>query len=124
MFRDQIDVLKEMLVAAAPDGPQTTDTDFLLALGEMFTLVVYAQLFLENAEIYDVEPELVDQVFDVLVRDFSRFATELHGKPGTTEDQAGYCLQMVRRPVDDAGRTAKVWDNHVYALRDAYEMRP
>ncbi len=124
VFTQQVDAFKAMLVAATPEGPQTTDTDFLLALGELFTLVVYAQLFLENAEIYDVEPELVDQVFDVFVRDFSRFATELHGKPSTTEDQAGFCLRMVRRPAEDAGRTAKVWDNHVHALRDAYEMRP
>ncbi len=124
VFTEQVDVLKAMLVAATPEGPQTTDTDFLLALGELFTLVVYAQLFLENAEIYDVEPELVDQVFDVFVRDFARFATELHGKPGTTKDQADYCLRMIRRPAEDAGRTAKVWDNHVLALRDAYEMRP
>ncbi len=124
VFTEQVDMLKAMLVAATPDGPQTIDTDFLLALGELFTLVVYAQLFLENAEIYDVEPELVDQVFDVFVRDFARFATELHGKPGTTKDQADYCLRMIRRPAEDAGRTAKVWDNHVLALRDAYEMRP
>ncbi len=124
VFCDQIDVLKQMLVAATPDGPQTTDTDFLLALGELFTLVVYAQLFLENAEIYDVEPELIDQVFDVFVRDFARFATQLHGKPSTTKEQAEFCLRMIRRPADDAGRAAKVWDNHVYVLRDAYEMRP
>ncbi len=124
VFSDQVDVLKEMLVTATPDGPQTKDTDFLLALGELFTLVVYAQLFLENAEIYEIEPELVDQVFDVFVRDFSRFATQLHGKPSTTQEQAEFCLRMIRRPADDAVRSAKVWDNHVYALRDAYEMRP
>ncbi len=124
VFQAQIDVLKEMLLTATPDGPQTKDTDFLLALGELFTLVVYAQLFLENAEIYELEPELVDQIFDVFVRDFSRFATQLHSKPSTTEDQAGFCLRMILRPAEDAGRSAKVWDNHVYALRDAYQMRP
>jgi len=70
----------------------------LLAVGEIFTLTVYAQLLLENAEIYAIDRELVDQIFDVMVRDFSRFAVELHGKPTTRSAQAEYCLRMIRRP--------------------------
>ena len=31
------------------------DIDFLLAVGEIFTLTVYAQLLLENAEIYAID---------------------------------------------------------------------
>ena len=43
-----------MLLRRRPDEAQTEDIDFLLAVGEIFTLVVYAQLILENAEIYDL----------------------------------------------------------------------
>ena len=111
-----------MLVEATPDEAQTKDTDFLLALGEIFTLVVYGQLFLENAEIYEIEDDLVDQVFDVFVRDFSRFATQLHGKAGTSKSQAEFCIRMIRRPADDAERFQRVWTNQVLALRDTYEM--
>ena len=124
IFRDQIEVLKELLLQATPSDAQSSDTDFLLALGEIFTLVVYAQLFLENAEIYEIEKDVIDQVFDVLVRDFSRFATQLHGKPGTSKDQAEYCVRMIRRPADDADRTDRVWTAHVHALRDTYKMSP
>ena len=106
------------------DKAQLRDTDFLLALGEIFTLVVYAQLVLENAEIYEVEPTLLDQIFDVLIRDFSKFAVQLHGKPSSTPEQTASCLEMIRKPVVDAARTARVWTDHVYALRDAYEMNP
>ena len=113
-----------MLAQATPDEAQTRDIDFLLAVGEIFTLTVYAQLLLENAEIYAIDRALVDQIFDVMVRDFSRFAVELHGKPSTHSAQAEHCLRMIRRPVVDEARTARVWGEHVYALRDAYAMNP
>jgi len=122
IFEDQIDVLKEMLVAATPSETQTRDTDFLLALGEIFTLVVYGQLFLENAEIYEIDNDLTDQVFDVFVRDFTRFAAQLHGKASTSEEQAEYCIRMIRRPADDLERTDRVWTTQVLAKRDEYEM--
>ena len=124
IFRDQIDVLKEMLVAATPDETQIRDTDFLLALGEIFTLVVYGQLFLENAEVYEIESDLVDQVFDVFVRDFSRFATQLHGKASASKEQAEFCIRMIRRPADDVERTDRIWTTQVHSQRDAYEMSP
>jgi acyl-CoA dehydrogenase len=124
VFREQTEVLKEMLAHATPDEAQSRDTDFLLAVGEIFTLVVYAQLLLENAEIYAIDRDLVDQIFDVLVRDFSRFAVQLHGKPGTTAAQAEHCARMIRRPVVDAERYDRIWREHVHALRDAYAMNP
>jgi acyl-CoA dehydrogenase len=124
LFREQIDAMKELLTHAAPDAAQSRDIDFLLAVGELFTLVVYAQLLLENAEIYELDRELVDQIFDVLVRDFSRFAVQLHGKPSTSAAQAGHCLKMIRRPAADAARFERIWLEHVHALRDAYAMNP
>jgi len=124
IFREQMSVFREMLAHATPDETQTSDVDFLLAVGEIFTLVVYAQLFLENAAIYGVGDDLVDQVFDVFVRDFSRFAVQLHGKPRTTKEQAECCLRMIRRPAPGDERFARVWADRVHALRDAYEMSP
>jgi acyl-CoA dehydrogenase len=34
------------------------------------------------------------------------------------------CLRMIRKPVADPGRYAWVWKEHVYVLKDAYEMNP
>jgi acyl-CoA dehydrogenase len=124
LFQEQVQAFEQMLLVATPDKAQAADVDFLLAMGEIFTLVVYAQLFLENAGIYGVESDLVDQVFDVLVRDFSRFAVILHGKATTTTAQAEHCLQMVRRPEPDPNRYGRVWEQQVFALRDAYTMSP
>jgi acyl-CoA dehydrogenase len=111
-----------MLVEATPTEDQQRDTDWLLAIGEIFTLVVYCQLVLENAEIYEIEDDLVDQIFDIAIRDFSRFAVDLNGRARTTAEQSQYCLEMIRRPIRDDTRAERIWEDHVYAQRDAYEM--
>ena len=122
VFVEQAETFKAMLAEQPPVEAQTRDTDWLLAVGEIFTLIVYAQLVLENAEIYDIESDLVDQMFDVVVRDFSLFAVDLYAKAATTAEQGKYCLAMIRKPAEDDARSQRIWQDHVYALRDAYEM--
>jgi hypothetical protein len=112
-----------MLEAAAPDDTQSADIDFLLALGELFALVVYAQLILENVELMEISEPVTEQIFDVLVRDFSAGATRLHGKSTTNDKQAAFALQMVQRPHVDPERFAFVWDEAL-ALIDTYELAP
>jgi acyl-CoA dehydrogenase len=123
VFREQMAVFRQMLEKATPGAEQSRDIDFLLAIGEVFTLIVYAQLVLENAKILGVDDDSVDQIFDVFVRDFSRFAVQLHGKPATTAEQADFALRMIRRPVLDAARWDGVWRGSVLSLAGAYEMR-
>ena len=77
---EQIEVFKEMLAVAPPNEAQRKDIDFLLAGGEIFALVVYAQLILENAKLLGIEGALVDQIFDFMVRDFSALALKLYSK--------------------------------------------
>ncbi|MFI2648045.1 acyl-CoA dehydrogenase family protein [Micromonospora fulviviridis] len=122
-FREQADGLTALLAAHAPDEAQQRDLDFLLTVGQLFALVVYGQLILEQAELTGLDADLLDEIFDLLVRDFSGYATELHGKAATTEAQAAWALAHLRRPVVDADRTARVWQR-VVALADAYEMHP
>jgi acyl-CoA dehydrogenase len=123
LFREQIGAFRELLATATPDEAQQKDIDFLLALGEIFTLVVYGQLVLENAATYAVGDDLLDQIFDAFVRDFSRHALTLHSKPSSTPRQMDLCLRMLRKPVVDAGRFERVWKTQVYPLKDAYEMK-
>jgi len=124
LFEEQLAVFKESLMAAPPSEAQRKDLDFLMTVGEIFALVVYAALALENARIYALEDDVVDQIFDVLVRDLARFAVELHGKTSTTPEQMAYCLKMIRKPVVDEARYGRVWERQVYALAGAYEMNP
>ena len=123
LFKEQTSILQEFLATATPDEVQQKDVDFLLALGELFALVVYAQLILENTRIYEVDvgDDLLEHIFDCLVRDFSKHALQLYSKPSSSMRQMELCLGMLRKPVFDAGRFGRVWEQ-VHALRDAYEL--
>ena len=122
-FREQADGFRTLLRDHAPSAEQQKDLDFLLAVGHLFALIVYGQLILEQAELTGLGPALLDEIFAVLIRDFSGYATELHGKTATTDEQAAWALAHLRRPVADDSRTAEVW-HQVLALVGAYEMKP
>ncbi|MCP4604101.1 MAG: acyl-CoA/acyl-ACP dehydrogenase [Proteobacteria bacterium] len=122
IFKEQIAVFKEFLANATPDEDQRKDIDLLMSVGEIFTLVVYGQLILENAKIYNIDDALVDQIFDFMVRDFSKFSLTLHSKPSTTPEQMDYCMKMIRKPAVDTKKYESVWNEHVYALKDVYAM--
>ena len=124
VFREQIEAYKKMLLASPPDEAQRKDIEFLLAGGEIFALVVYGQLILENAQIYDISDDVVDQIFDFMVRDFSRYALALYSTTSTSPEQAEHCLKMICRPAEDPERFEYVWTNHVMTKVDAYDMTP
>jgi acyl-CoA dehydrogenase len=123
IFKQQIDLLKALLASYPPDNGQTRDMDFLLPLGELFTLVAYGQLILESAAQQGIDDDLVDQIFDFMVRDFSKYALDLHATRSTRPDQAEGCLQMIRRPERDDDRFDRVWSKHVISNADAFAMR-
>jgi acyl-CoA dehydrogenase len=124
IFKGQLDNFKMMLARATPSEEQVKDTDFLLTLGEAFTQVVYGQLILENAEIYSIDEDLVDQIFDFMVRDLAGFALKLFSQPHTTSEQMSYCQKMICRPAVDSARFNRLWTDQVYPLKDEYEMNP
>lgn len=122
-FREQADALCAFVATAGPDEKQSGDLDFLLSVGQLFALVVHGQLILEQARLTGLDQDVLDELFSVLVRDFSAHAVELHGKDSATEDQQHWALGAVRRPVVDGARSARVWER-VEALSGAYEMVP
>jgi acyl-CoA dehydrogenase len=128
LFKKQIDILKEFLIASAGDaaaaGEQGKDIDFLLTLGELFTLVAYGQLLIEfrNLNRGEISDDLLDQIFDALVRDFSKYALQLYSKTSSTPKQMDICMKMIMRPVPDMARFERIWKDHVYALAGAYRM--
>lgn len=122
IFKEQINALKELLLNAPPEKAQTKDIDFLLILGELFALVVYGQLIIENVLLLKIEDDIVDQVFDFMVKDFSKHALQLYTKSSSTEKQMAQCLKIIKKPVTDQERFQRVWQNHVLSMSDAYEM--
>jgi hypothetical protein len=121
-FREQA----EALALLAQDAPLTPaqigeDLDFQQCLAALFSLVPYAQLILEQAQLQDTPADVVDLVFEWLVRDFTTCAIDLHGKASSTDEQQAWVLSSLRKPVVDAARDERVYAE-VRALAGAYVM--
>jgi acyl-CoA dehydrogenase len=124
VFKAQIEALKAMLLAAPPTKEQSQDIGLLLSLGELFTLVAYGQLIIENARLLAVDDHLLNRIFDVMVRDFSRFALQIYSHPGSSPAQMDHCLKMLRKPAADPEGFQAVWEGHILPLVDGYAMNP
>ena len=122
-FYEQAQAFKTLLATAAPDAGQQQDLDFMLTIGHLFSLIVYGQLILEQAALTGLDDDIIDQIFDFQIRDFSTYAVALHGKPSSTQTQQDWTVGAIRKPVSDAGRFERVWQR-VKAYDGAYEMRP
>ncbi len=122
IFKEQIARLVELLMTASPNEDQVKDIDFLLNLGELFTLVAYGQLLIEKAKMDGVADDLTDQIFDFMVRDFSKFALQLYSKTTSTPKQMEICMQMIKKPTVNPERFNRIWEAHVYSLKGAYQM--
>jgi acyl-CoA dehydrogenase len=122
-FYEQAQTFKTLLATAAPDADQQQDLDFMLNVGHLFSLIVYGQLILEHAELTGLDDDIVDQIFDFQIRDFSAYAVALHGKPSSTPAQQDWAVGAIRKPASDAERFDRVWER-VKAYDGAYAMRP
>jgi len=122
-FIRQIALFKEMLEKAGPDKQQDLDPSFSLPLGEMFSIVVYGQLILEQSELERIDPDVINQIFDFMVRDFARFALQIYGMHGTRDEQRVFCQEiMLIRAVPAAEQSRRIWESCVLSLNGEYQM--
>jgi len=122
VFKEQIERFKEYLQDCAPSKEQSADLGYMLTVGELFTLVAYGQLILESAKLEKTNEDLIDQIFDFLIRDFSKFATQLFSKPSSTSAQQEICLKMLKKPVPNEDRFHRIYKDQLLTLADTYEM--
>ncbi len=123
IFKQQIEDYKMMLVKAPAGKQQQQDIDLMLNVGQLFSLVVYGQLILEEANILKMDVDLVDQIFEFMVRDFSKFAVDLYGRQGLTEEQAAWVPKLIGKANPDFKRFGKIW-KEVHGLNGLYQMKP
>lgn len=125
VFKEQIKAYQEYLMVSGADlAKQMEDFDYLLAVGELFTLVAYGHLIIESAKIENISDEVMNQMFDMFVRDFSAYAVGLYGKPLNSEAQLEKIMQMIKRPVPNQKEFEKVLNEEVYSLVDTYIQNP
>ncbi|HDP80017.1 MAG TPA: acyl-CoA dehydrogenase [Spirochaetes bacterium] len=123
VFKEQIAAFKAFLAKTPPTTEQSKDIDYLLALGEILTLVAYGQLIIESRAFFPVEDDLLEEIFDFMVRDFSKYALNIYSKPSNSDDQRSRCLEMIKHPVTNEERFTRIWEKHVYALKGTYKLR-
>jgi len=125
VFLEQIQAYKEFLMVSGTDiAKQMMNFDFLLGVGELFTMVAYGHLIIESAKMEGVSDAVMNQMFDLFVRDFSAYAVELYGKPVNTDVQLEKILKMIKRPVPMIEEFEKVLKDEVYSLVDVYKQNP
>ena len=122
-FIRQIEIFKALLEKAGPDKAQDMDPSFSLPLGEMFSIVVYGQLILEQARIDKIAPEIVNQIFDFMVRDFAHFALQIYGNHSTRDEQRTFCKDiMLIKAVPNPAEYIGIWEKYVFVLNGEYKM--
>jgi acyl-CoA dehydrogenase len=124
IFTEQTEAFKDFLEKAYPDNSQREDIDYMLTVGEMFTLVAYGMLVLENAKNDKEDLNVVDMIFDVFVRDLTKYASIMYSKSNSSALQQELLLKVFRKPNLDKEKFEKVYKEHILTLADAYEMNP
>ncbi len=124
-FMAQIRIFKGSLEKAGPDKTQDMDPAFSLPLGEMFSIVVYGQLILEQARYQDLDPDITNQIFDFMVRDFALFALQIYGNHAAKEEQRDFFREIMEvRAKADTDQYQQVWEKYVFPLNGEYTMNP
>ncbi len=121
VFQEQVELFRTLLMTARPSAEQAKNIDYMLAAGELFTLIVYAQLILENSRIYAIDKDMLEQIFTFLVKDYSAFALQMILSHENSAAQEELFQKMIKKPVLDKAGFGRVWDS-VYMLKDQYIM--
>jgi acyl-CoA dehydrogenase len=122
IFTKQIELFRTLLISAPPSEEQRANIDYMLAAGELFTLIVYAQLILEKKDDYGVDDDLLAQIFGFLIRDFSKYALEMVLGHQNSEQQEEIYRKMLVKPHQDRQSFMRVFEKQVLPLRDSYTM--
>ncbi len=121
IFREQVELFRQLLIKAPPTAEQMGNIDYMLAAGELFTLVVYAQLILENSRIYKLGSDLLEQIFDFLIRDYSAFALQMILNHNNLSEQEEIYHCMIKKPAQNKVCFERVWEQ-IIGLEDCYPL--
>ncbi len=124
LFKEQVELFRSLLITAPPSKEQSGNIDYMLAAGALFTLIVYAQLILEKKDDYQVDDDLLEQIFAFLVADFAKAALKMVLDYDNSEEQDALFREMMKKPVRDGHCFRRVFEKQVLVLQDSYHMNP
>ena len=115
LLREQV----EQLCSWVARHPREAAREMATALGDLFGLVVYGHLILEQADLDGVGRDVVDGVSGLLAGDFSARLLGIQAMPAASAQQREWARAAVRVPAGDA---ALIWPR-VEALVGEYSPR-
>lgn len=122
-FKEQISVFRELIGNECPDDSLRKNMDYMLNYGEIFTMIVYAQLVLEGAKLNNVADDLIDQIFKLFVKDVNRYALNQVNNHKNTPGQDELLRKLaLMGPVVDPEGDFKFWQEYVQSQDGAYAM--
>lgn len=121
IFLEQIELFRSFLKQATPTPEQSKNLDYMLALGEMFTLIVYAQLILEDSKLNPISSALLDEIFNFLVRDFAQFALTQISNYNNSAQQDELLKAMMKTPNLNPATVRTLWETEVKPLLGVYQ---
>ncbi|MFW7378484.1 MAG: acyl-CoA dehydrogenase [Oligoflexus sp.] len=124
IFQSQIAAFKKFLAEAGPNAEQAKNMDYMLQLGELFTLIPYAQLITENLKHYALDEAVIESIYKNIVSDFSKYAVRFYCGQENDAKQQELIMAMVKKPHDDHPLFQRLWQEFVYPLKAQYEMNP
>lgn len=123
LFKDQIEIFRKMIQVAPPDEKLSKNMDYMLNYGEIFTMIVYAQLVLESAKTRNVHEDLIDQMFANFIKDVNKFALNQLNSQNNTEIQEKYLKDLVFvKPGVDKKKDFEFWEEFVETMDGDYIM--
>jgi len=78
---------------------------------------------LETVNLQKIDEKLLEQIFNFMIRDFSKFAMQLYSKTSSTAIQKRICKRMIFKPKRDDEIFNSIYSNHVLALVEKYKMK-
>ncbi len=79
------------------------------------------RLILENAKIYATDTDVIEQIFALLIKDYSGYALQMVLNHQNSAEQEELYQAMIKKPEYDIEGLERVW-HKVYAHRDQYTM--
>lgn len=118
-----IELFKTFVTVCHPSKEQSTNMDYMLNIGQIFTSIVYGQLIIEGANLYDVDEALVEQIAKYLILDINKYALAQLNTQENTEEAIDLLQKLVQTgPVVNIAQDQIFWEQFVVTNDGAYVM--
>lgn len=123
IFFEIVELFKKIMTDAAPDEAAMKNMDYMMGYGDIFAMVVYAQLVLESAQLREIEDDLIDQIFALFIKDVNKFALQQLNNQVNTAAQSDILREIaLKGPVVDKEKDFKFWQEYVQSQDGVYVM--